>query len=99
MPGHQVKEMYDVIMRTTLTIDSDVAERIRQELASGRRTLKEVVNERLRAGFGITPASPRRRFKVEPHHSAYQPGIDTAKLNQLIDELEMEAAGRRLGQR
>lgn len=99
MCRHQNKLMYDDGMRTTLTLDSDVAERIRQELASGRRTLKDVVNERLRAGFGITPASPRRRFKVEPHHSAYQPGIDTAKLNQLIDELEMEAAGRRLGQR
>jgi hypothetical protein len=86
-------------MRTTLTIDSDVAERIQQEVASGRRTLKDVINERLRAGFGIKPASPRRRFKVEPHRSAYQPGVDAAKLNQLVDELEMEAAGRRLGQR
>lgn len=89
--------MYDGNMRTTLTIDSDVAERIRQELASGRRTLKDVVNERLRAGFGIKPAPPKRRFKVDPHRSAYQPGVDTAKLNQLVDELEMEAAARRLG--
>lgn len=28
-----------------------------------------------------------------PRRSAYQPGIDTAKLNQLGDELEMEADG------
>lgn len=98
MLAHQYFLMHDDSMRTTLTLDSDVAERIRQELASGRRTLKDVINERLRVGFGITPVSPRRRFKVEPHHSAYQPGIDTAKLNQLIDELEMEAAGRRLRQ-
>lgn len=88
--------MHDGFMRTTLTIDSDVAERIRQELASGRRSLKQVINERLRAGFGIKPLSPKRRFKVEPHHSAYQPGIDTAKLNQLADELEAESADRRL---
>jgi hypothetical protein len=79
-------------MRTTLTIDSDVAERLRQELAAGRLTLKQVINERLRIGFGMKPAARRKPFKVEAHASPYQPGIDTAKLGQLLDELEAEAA-------
>jgi len=41
------------IVRTTLTWDSDIAHRLRQELASGQKSFKEVVNERLRLGFGL----------------------------------------------
>jgi hypothetical protein len=77
-------------MRTTLTLDPDVAERLRQETASGRRSFKEVVNERLRAGFGMARKHPRRKFRVTPHSSPYRPGVDPARLNQLVDELEAE---------
>ena len=33
-------------MRTPLTLDPDVAERLRQEVASGRFSFKQIVNER-----------------------------------------------------
>lgn len=77
-------------MRTTLTLDPDVAERIRRETASGKRSLKEVVNEALRRGLSGGPPAPRKRFRVKPHSSAYQPGLDREKLGQLADELEAE---------
>ena len=83
-------------MRTTLTIDSDVAERIRQETRSGKRSLKEVINDRLRAGFGMTPRSTHEPFQVEPHASSYRPGVDAGKLNQLLDDLDAEAGLNRL---
>ena len=79
-------------MRTTLTLDPDVAERLRQETASGGASMKQVVNERLRIGFGIRPERKRPRFQVVPHRSSYRPGVDPMKLNQLADELEVEAA-------
>ncbi len=78
-------------MRTTLTIDPDVAERLKQELSSGEQTLKQVVNERLRMGFGFKQSPKRRPYKVTAHHSAYRPGIDRAKLSQIVDEIEVEA--------
>lgn len=90
--------MYDVFMRTTLTLDSDVAERIRQETRSGKRSLKEVVNDRLRAGFGMTPRVSQTPFHVEPHSSTYQPGVDAGKFNQLLDDLDAEASPGRLRQ-
>ncbi|MEI7864637.1 MAG: hypothetical protein WCI38_04630 [Chthoniobacterales bacterium] len=77
-------------MRTTLSLDSDVAQRLRQELASGKKSFKEVVNERLRLGFGLKRATQRKSFRVKPHSSDYQPGIDPSKFNQLVDELEVE---------
>ena len=84
-------------MRTTLTIDSDVAERIRQETRTGKRSLKDVINDRLRAGFGMQPRVDQPPFTVEPHSSSYQPGVDTGKLNQFLDELEADAGRDRLG--
>ncbi len=38
-------------MRTTLTIDDDVAALLKQEMRRSGRPLKQVVNERLRLGF------------------------------------------------
>lgn len=83
------------IVRTTLTIDPDVAERLRQEISSGRLTLKQVVNDRLRAGFELNPSKKREKFRVHPHASPYVPGVDRLKLNQMVDELDAERfAGR-----
>ncbi len=78
-------------MRTTLTIEPDVAERLRQETARGQRTLKQVVNESLRIGLGLKRKPSKRPYKVKAHNSPYRPGIDRAKLNQLADEIEVEA--------
>lgn len=69
------------VMRTTLTLDPDVAERIRQEMASGRVSLKQVVNEGLRRGLVMKQVPARRPFRVRPHRSTYQPGVDRAKLS------------------
>ena len=80
--------MFDV--RTTLSLDSDVAQRLRQELASGKKSFKEVVNDRLRLGFGLKKDKKRPPFRVKAHSSAFLPGIDQTKLNQLVDELEVE---------
>ena len=77
-------------MRTTLTIDSDVAERLRQEVTLGRRSLKEIVNDCLRVGFGLKEVKPRKKFRIQSHSSGYVPGVDRLKLNQLVDELDAE---------
>lgn len=78
-------------MRTTLTLDPDIAERLRLETANGRKSLKQAVNERLRIGFGIVRPQPEERYAVKAHKSAYRAGIDRARLNQALDELEAEA--------
>lgn len=77
-------------MRTTLTIEDTVAERLREEAALGRRSFKEIVNAALRKGLELDSPKPRTPFRVKPHSSAFRPGIDTARLNQLVDELETE---------
>ena len=82
-------------MRTTLTLDPDVAERLRLETQGGRIALKKVINDGLRRGLGIEPCTPVMPFTVKPHPSGFRPGIDPARLNQLLDDLEAgEAASR-----
>lgn len=79
-------------MRTTLTLEPDVAELLRRETQDGRLSLKKVVNERLRIGFGRNTKSGQKPFKVHPHPSGIAPGMDPQRLNQMVDELEAEAA-------
>ena len=74
-------------MRTTLTLEPDVARMIDEEVHRTRRPFKQVVNEALRRG--LATAKPRKRaVAVTPHRARLQPGFDAAALNRLADELE-----------
>ena len=85
-------------MRTTLTIEDDLAGLLKRRARDLGLPFKEVVNRTLRAGLG-EQTKPRRRAapKTIPHAVGFKPGIDLDKLNQLVDELETEAyaAGQR----
>jgi len=84
-------------VRTTLSLDRDVAERLRLEMRRTGKGLKESVNEALRRGLALGGRPPRApRFRVEPHAFGFKPGIDLDRLNQLADELESEEASRKL---
>jgi len=86
-------------MRTTLTLDPDVAERLRREMRRTNAGMKAVVNETLRLGLGIGTAGKRtalRPFVVQSHSFGFKPGIDLDRVNQLADELEAEEAARKL---
>ena len=54
-------------MRTTLTLDSDVAKLLLRVRQSRRASLKAVVNEALRYGLlrMNSPEAPRRRFETK----------------------------------
>jgi hypothetical protein len=88
---------HDAFMRTTLTLDPDVAERVAGEVRRTGRSLKAVVNDAIRLGLGLGGKTPRgRRFTVQPHPFGLRPGIDPDRLNQLVDELDVEQATRKI---
>jgi len=78
-------------MRTTLTIDPDVAERLRQEMKTSKFPFKRVVNEKLRIGLGIEPKIKTKPYKVQPFDSDYLADLEQCSMNQLADELESNA--------
>jgi hypothetical protein len=83
-------------MRTTLTLDPDVAEKLKRRIAETKLPLKRVVNDALRAGLSPKKNGRTSKFKVEPHSCRFKPGIDLDKLNQLADDLEAQESLRSL---
>ncbi len=85
-------------MRTTLTLERDVAERLQKEMRRTGKGLKALVNDALRRGLRMAgqPLRPPP-FKVQPQAFGVRPGIDLDRMNQLVDELEAAEAGRTLG--
>ena len=86
-------------MRTTLTLEPKIAERLQQEAALGQRSFKQIVNEALAQGLGLQPPPKREPYRVKPHASDFVPGTDAGKLNELADELEAGEFTVRLGAR
>lgn len=88
---------HDDEVRTTLTLDRDVADYLRKEMPRTGQGLKATVNEALRRAFRIAGKPPRPpHFEVRPHAFGVKPGIDLDRMNQLVDELEAEEAARKL---
>ena len=83
-------------MRTTITLDPDVAMQIKKRMADKDLTFKETVNEALRQGLKAAGTDRKRPpFKVKPHSFGFRPGVDLNKLNQLVDEIEAEELVRK----
>jgi len=79
-------------MRTTLTIDDDLEGVLKERAREQGVSFREVVNRAIRAGLGKTERGKQSRApKTMPHSFGFKPGIDLDKLNQLADELEVEA--------
>jgi len=79
-------------MRTTLTLEEDVAKQLRERVRSSGGTFKDVVNATLRRGLrgGEKPPVQPPRFEVKAKACGFRAGVDILRLNQLNDELEVE---------
>ena len=78
-------------MRTTLTLDDDLADALKQQAKLLDIPFKQVVNDTLRRGLAPEAPEDRPVFRVQPFRSGFRPGLDPLKLNQLNDQLEVEA--------
>ncbi|MGH7819088.1 MAG: ribbon-helix-helix protein, CopG family [Candidatus Binatia bacterium] len=81
-------------MRTTLTLDDDVAAKLRHLARQRRASFKEIVNSVLRRGLSRQEPSRKaaERYRVRTFRSAFRAGIDALRLNALADELEVRRA-------
>jgi hypothetical protein len=82
-------------MRTTITLDPDVAARLKQLMRERGISFKQAVNAVLRAGFGSDKAGPRP-YRVRTHDMGLRPDIDLDKALRLADALEDEELIRKL---
>lgn len=80
-------------MRTTVTLDPDVEQLLRDAMQQRRQSFKEALNQAVRAGLsgagGLGVAD--RPFTLHAQPMGLRAGIDPGRLNQLADELESDA--------
>ena len=81
---------HDALMRTTLTLDDDIVDMLKERSRLDGRPFKQVVNDALRRGLSPAVQEDRPVFRVRPLHGGFRPGVDPLRLNQLNDQLEVE---------
>ena len=87
-------------MRTTLTLDDDVADALRRVAHETGQPFKQVVNDALRAGLvPRQPGSPRTTPEVPSFDLGLRPGLDLTHARRTADELEDAEIVRKLEQR
>lgn len=89
---------HDACVRTTLTLDPDLVRELKKIAQSSEESFKGVVNDAIRRGLqqGSKSAPPLPRFVVQPKACGFRGGIDPSRLNQLVDDLEVEDFQREL---
>lgn len=87
-------------MRTTLTLEADLAAALKGEARRSGRPLKRIVNETLRAGLAVRKAPASRRYRLKAVSlGGVLPGVDLDKALRLAEALEDEATARKLEMR
>lgn len=88
-------------MRTTLTIEDDLAHALKERAFRSGDSFKTVVNEALRAGLEAADATPKPRpFRLDPVSlGGLRKGVDLDKALALAETLEDRELARKLEQR
>jgi plasmid stability protein len=78
-------------MRTTLTLDDDLARKLKLAAARQQKSFKEVVNQTLKKGLSGSSGKPAKgRVKLKTRALSYQKGVDEVRLKDLLDDLDVK---------
>jgi hypothetical protein len=75
--------------RTTLTLDDDVASKLREAMRRSGQSFKETVNSLLRRALVTQEREiDLPRFRVQPRAMGLRPGFDHDRISSLIEDLD-----------
>ncbi|MXY21793.1 MAG: hypothetical protein F4Y49_10715 [Dehalococcoidia bacterium] len=87
-------------MKTTLTLDDDVADYLNEQCRLQDKPFERVVNEMLRRGMKMSAPlestvdnekeSKPPPFKVTPNHSGFASGVDPLSPKDILEEMYLE---------
>jgi hypothetical protein len=78
-------------IRTTVTLDEDVAARVKRESQSRGATFRDTLNDLLRVALMGVDNKPRRRtLRIKPAHMGYKPGLNYDNVETLLEYGEGE---------
>ncbi len=76
-------------LRTTLTLDEDVAAKLKAEVRRTGHSLKQVVNEVLRRGMNTPlPALTQKPFPILARDLGLRPGYSLDNIGELLEQIE-----------
>lgn len=76
-------------MRTTLTLDDDVAIRLKAEARTAGKSFKQAVNDLLRLGLSVSGAKPSRvRLRNPPRDLRLKAGLSYDDVWGLLESVE-----------
>jgi hypothetical protein len=75
-------------VRTTLSLDDDVAKLLRTEIRRSGASLKAAVNHFLRLGLMQSGKQQRKRFVVHPRPLGLPAGLSYDDVEELVEVLE-----------
>jgi len=79
-------------MRTTVTLDRDTEQLLRDAMQRTRRSFKVTLNQAIRKGLGGEEAgSDEGPYRVQARALGFRAELDRSRLNQLDDELDVDA--------
>jgi hypothetical protein len=80
-------------MRTTVTLDPDVEQLLRDAMQRRRLSFKDALNQAIRNGLSRSNDTKAEEapFVVRARQMGLRAGIDAGRLNQVADDLEAEA--------
>lgn len=78
-----------MMMRTTLTLDEDVARRVKAEAGRAGKSFKQTINDLLRNALSPRRApSSRAPFRVEARALGVRPGLNYDNVGEILEQLE-----------
>ncbi len=87
-------------MRTTLTLEPELARALRQRAHDENRSFKDVVNEAIRTGLKSARRTRRRAYRLTARHlGGVRPGVDLDKALHIAAALEDAEIARKLEMR
>jgi len=83
-------------MRTTVTLEPDVESLLRHAMRRSGKSFKDVLNRAVREGLAAQGTDRKRPpFRVRARPMGLRSGLDAGALNRLLDELDVEAIGKK----
>jgi hypothetical protein len=86
-------------MRTTVTLDDDVAAKLQEEARRQKTSFKEVLNSSVRQGLRAGRPEATKPYRLRPRRLRARPGVDLDQALALAGELEDAEILRKLSLR
>lgn len=79
-----------IIMRTTITLDRDVAERVQVHMREQKKGFKEAINDLIRRGLAFPEESllPKSQVIIKARDLELKAGLSLHNIEDLLDQVE-----------